>query len=80
MAGLNWSEIMTKQNIYNAKTGKYELHEIYNDKYKDWSETESKEHEIREERRRTWTKKGFEELYGKGSYKKILDTISTGEF
>ena len=31
------------------------------------------EQEIRERRRKTWTKKGFEELYGKGSYNKVPD-------
>lgn len=34
----------------------------------------------KEERRRTWGKGRFEELYGKGSYKQVLDTVSTGEF
>lgn len=48
--------------------------------YRDWTEEEGKEFEIRETRRRTWTKKGFEELYGKGSYNKVLNTVKTGRF
>jgi len=51
--------------------------------YNDYNELEGKEGEIRRSRLITWSKKGYEQLYGSGSYerhKKLLFTAETGEF
>ena len=43
-------------------------------------EREKTPEEIRERRRKIWSKYDFEETYGKGSYKKVLNTIKTGKY